>query len=206
MWLSVSIGMFLTDTPFCALSHPLGEVPEASPESSVSTVSDGASISVSLLYDCQNSGGNINKDVESISLSVPLTEALALPLELNRQRKSPRRYEYSNPLYWWYERTHSALSHICKRDAYKHIPRTSTVARLIFQIWSCEFQLAMSEASSKRLFYVWSLVTHPSALGESCALRHRRSLATRLLQMWTRPLLLSQVHTRIRVQRYEKFL
>ena len=73
-------------------------------------------------------------------------------LELNRQRQSPRRYEYSTPKP--YGKTLFVL-HIGKGDAYTHIPRTSTVAKfktLITVI--CEISARLGTKRQVNAFYV----------------------------------------------------
>ena len=117
-------GVYSTDTPVCKLLAS-GKAQEASPmrgEVAAILALDNAFISA-LRYVCQNSGGDIKKTWNRRCCLFHELRLSHCPLLLNRQRQSPRRYEYKNPMNHW-----DALRPRPIGDAYRHIPRTSTVA------------------------------------------------------------------------------
>ena len=82
--------MYSTDTPVCEL-FASGKAQEASPargEVAAILALDNAFISA-LRYVCQTSGEGHKKDVESSLLSIPRTEALALPIRIEQTTSEP---------------------------------------------------------------------------------------------------------------------
>ena len=74
-----------------------------------------------------------------------------LPSQKDKQLRSPRRYEYSiNPI----GNIIDTLDiYYPQKDAYRHIPRTSTVASSLLRVRSVRSSEPSDERHSKRLFY-----------------------------------------------------
>ena len=126
------------------------------------------------------------KSVESSCCLFHVSRLLHCPLKLNRQRQSPRRYEYSSPIEYRY-----IVPYIPKGDAYKHIPRTPTVAMSKISIDSLQdFDTSRTERFVNAFIMSFPFPTQSPHQSEqlfgNIPLFARRRLS-HLYTLWTRP-------------------